>query len=254
MITERQFASSFPDFWQELLPLLTPSCVHLLNAGHEEHLQDDNGVEIEAVEISKGTRDAAVISEFAYYLAKEAFQRSLSVNDVFDDKTICSVAQASALDLVNSYEGKNVLPNANLNAAELNEGLELALRYESFARLQGGAERCTFQVPIKGCGVLHACHADLVIGDDYLIEVKTVKRSLAGKDIRQLVIYLALNSVMSPHPWQHAGFFNPRRATFHRFRTHALIDLMSGGKSVVDVYTELLDFTCSSDVQLDSTF
>jgi len=33
-----------------------------------------------------------------------------------------------------------------------------------------------------------------------------------------------------------------------------LISLMSGGKSVVDVYAELLDFTCSSDVQLDSVF
>ena len=254
MITERHFASSFPDFWQELLPLLTPSCVHLLNAGYVERLQDESGFEIVAVETSEETRDAAVVSEFAYHLAKEAFQRSLSVKDAFDDNTIRSMAQTSGIEIVNTYEGRNVLPEANLNAAELDEGLELANRYESFARCHGGAERCAFQVPIKGCGFLQACRADLVIGDDYLVEVKTVKRSLAGKDIRQLVVYLALNSVTNPHPWQYAGFFNPRRATFHRFRTRALIDLMSGGKSVVDVYTELLDFTCSSDVQLDSTF
>jgi len=253
MITERQFVSSFPDFWQELLPLLTPSCVHLLSAGHEERLQDESGVEINAVAAREETRDAAVVSEFAYHLAREAFQRALPVSDAFNDNTVRSVAQTSAFDLVNRYEGRNVLPDASLNAAELDEGMELAIRYESFARLYGGAERCAFQVPIKGCGFLHACSADLVIGD-YIVEVKTVKRSLAGKDIRQLVVYLALSSVTHPYPWQHAGFFNPRRATFHRFRTHALIDLMSGGKSVVDVYTELLDFTCSSDVQLDSTF
>ncbi|MFA5182976.1 MAG: hypothetical protein WC405_16785 [Syntrophales bacterium] len=253
MITERSFASSFPNFWQELLPLLTPVCVHLLNAGHEEHLQDENGLELDSIKASEETRDAAIVSEFAYHLAREAFHRSLPVRDAFDDDTVRDAAQDAAFGLVNRYEGRSVLPDASLNTAELYEGLQLAARYELFARSQGGAERCIFQVPIKGCGFLHACAADLAIGD-YLVEVKTVKRTLAGKDIRQLVVYLALSSATHPDPWQHAGFFNPRRATFHRFQTHELIDLMSGGKSVVDVYSELLDFTCSSDVQLDSTF
>lgn len=253
MITERSFASSFPDFWQELLPLLTPSCVQLLNTGHEERLQDAGGRELDPVETNAETRDAAVVSEFAYHLAKEAFVRTLAVRDAFDDNSIRGVAQVAAFELVNRYEGRNVLPDASLNEAELNEGLQLAVRYESFARSQGGAKQCSFQVPIKGCGFLHACAADLAIGD-YLVEVKTVKRSLAGKDIRQLVVYLALSSVTRPAPWRHAGFFNPRRSTFHRFRVQELIDLMSGGKSIVDVYAELLDFTCSSDVQLDSAF
>jgi hypothetical protein len=253
MITERAFAASFPNFWQELLPLLTPSCVHLLNAGHEEHLQGSNGLELGPVETSDETRDAAIVSEFAYHLAREAFSRSLSVHEAFDDGSVQSAAQAAAFDLINRYEGRTVLPNSTLNSAELNEGLQLAIRYESFADAQGGSEDCVFQAPIKGCGFLHACAADLVIGD-YLVEVKTVKRTLAGKDIRQLVVYLALGSVAHPAPWQHAGFFNPRRSTFHQFRVNELINLMSGGKSVVDVYTDLLDFTCSSDVQLDSVF
>lgn len=253
MITERSFASSFPDFWRELLPLLTPLSVHLLNAGHEEHLHDANGVELDPVEANDETRDAAIVSEFAYHLAREAFNRGLSVSDAFHDDSVQGAAQAAAFELVNRYEGRSVLPGNTFNAAELEEGLQLAARYEPFARSQGGPERCAFQAPIKGCGFLHACAADLVIGD-YLVEVKTVKRTLAGKDIRQLVVYLALSSATQPVPWQHAGFFNPRRSTFHRFRVHELIDLMSGGKSLVDMYTELLDFTCSSDVQLDSVF
>jgi hypothetical protein len=253
MITERAFAASFHDFWQELLPLLTPSCVHILNTGHEEHLEDVNGLELDPVDTNDETRDAAIVSEFAYHLAKEAFTRGLSVNEAFADRSVQSAAESAAFDLITRYEGDNVLPDATLNAAELDEGLQLATRYESFARIQGGPERFIFHAPIKGCGFLHACAADIVIGD-YLVEVKTVKRTLAGKDIRQLVVYLALSSVAQVEPWRYAGFFNPRRSTFHRFRVHELINLMSGGKSVVDVYTELIDFTCSSDVQLDSIF
>ena len=253
MITERAFASSFPDFWQELLPLLTPSCVHLLNVGHEEHLKGSNDLELGLVNTSDETREVAIVSEFAYHLAHVAFSRGLSVHEAFNDDSAQSKAQAAAFELINRYEGRTVLPDATLNAAELEEGLQLATRYEAFAVAQGESENFIFHYPIKGCGFLNACAADIVIGD-YLVEVKTVKRTLAGKDIRQLVVYLALGSVAHNITWQYAGFFNPRRSTFHRFRVDELINLMSGGKSVVDVYTELLDFTCSSDVQLDSVF
>jgi hypothetical protein len=254
MITERQFAASFPDFWQELLPLLTPSCVHLLNVNYEESLHDEHGLKIDPVEINEETRDASVVSEFAYHLAKEAFQQKLLIDESFKDNSIRRVAEASAFDLINRYEGNRILSYSCLDDAELDEGLILAKQYESFALLHGGLEKCTFQVPIKGCGIIHSCYADLVIGDDCLVEVKTVKRQLSGKDVRQLIVYLALSSITNPHLWKHVIFFNPRRATFHKFQAHELIEFISGGKSVVDVYTELLEFVCSSDAQIDSIF
>lgn len=217
------------------------------------HLLNEYGVALAPVESREQTRDSAVVSEFAYHLAKEAFSLSLSVQDAFNDNDECNKAQSRAVGLVNMYEGASVPPDMVLNVAELEEGLELALRYEAFVRHFGSAERCIFQIPIQGAGFLRACEADMAIGD-CLIEIKTVKRSLAGKDIRQLIIYLALSAASKKTIWQHAGFFNPRRASYHKFRTTELIELLSGGKSTVDVFAELIDFICSSDVQLDSTF
>ena len=253
MITERDFSTSFPDFWQELLPLLTPSCVHLLNAGYEEHIIDTKGFPLGELNSNSETRDAAIVSEFAYHLARESFNWKLSVSEAFKDLSIRGAAEAAAFDLITKYEGERTPPATSLNDDELDEGLHLATRYELFLLAQGLPELCSFQFPIKGCGFLRECAADLVLGD-YLVEVKTVKRSLAGKDIRQLVVYLALSSGAQVRKWQYAGFFNPRRSTFHKFPVHELIDIMSGGKSVVEVYNELLDFTCTSDVQLDSVF
>lgn len=253
MITERKFAASFQDFWKELLPLLTPSCVHLLNTGYGVQLLDDYGVALAPVESRVQTRDSAIVSEFAYHLAKEAFSISVSAQDANNDKDLCNKAQNYAIELVNMYEGANVISDMYLNAAELEEGLELALRYESFIHHFESSEKCVFQIPIQGAGFLRACEADMAIGD-CLIEIKTVKRSLAGKDIRQLIIYLALSAASHKIIWEQAGFFNPRRATYHKFRTTELVELLSGGKTTVDVFAELIDFICSSDVQLDSTF
>lgn len=253
MITERSFAASFLDFWRELLPLLTPSCVHLLNKGYERHLLDEDGNELGSVETREETRDVTIVSEFAYYLAREAFGRPLGVRDAFEDRSIRDLVQGFAFNIINRYEGASVLSDPILNAEELQEGLELALRYEAFARQIGQTEKCDFQIPIQGAGFLAACNADLSL-PDYLVEVKTVKRSLAGKDIRQLIVYLALGNAAQKPLWHHVGFFNPRRATYHKFETSKLIELLSGGKTFVDVFAELLDFVCSSDVQLDSIF
>ena len=206
MITERVFAASFPDFWQELLPLLTPSCVHLLNVGHEEHLMDSFHQEFEPVENNHETREVAIVSEFAFHLARFAFSRGHSIHEAMNDDSIRNEAQLSAFELINRYEGRTVLPDGTLNAAELEEGLQLATRYEAFANAQGGSQNFIFHSPIRGCGFLSACAVDIEIGG-YLVEVKTVKRTLAGKDIRQLVIYLALGSIANNSTWQYAGFF-----------------------------------------------
>ena len=83
MITERSFASSFPDFWQELLPLLTPSCVHLLNAGHEEHLHDASGHELGPVETHDDTRERCHCGRVCLPSGAKSIERGLSVNDAF---------------------------------------------------------------------------------------------------------------------------------------------------------------------------
>lgn len=253
MISERDFASSFRDFWRELLPLLTPSCVHVLNQGHEVVLLDEAGEQLPVVAVRDESRDSAVVSEFAYHLACAATSHSMTILDSAQDAAMLNSAQTKAIELVNTYEGKKRFSDTTLNPAEIDEGIELAQRYEAFARNESQSGQVKFSISVPGAGFLQACRADMALRD-YLVEVKTVKRSLAGKDIRQLVVYLALSAASSGAIWTHAGFLNPRRSTYHKFRTTELIEIMSGGKSVVDVFGEFSDFVCSSDVQLDTVF
>lgn len=46
-----------------------------------------------------------------------------------------------------------------------------------------------FTPKIYGAGLLSECEADISIGP-LLFEVKTAERKIAGKDIRQLIVYL----------------------------------------------------------------
>ena len=110
-----------------------------------------------------------------------------------------------------------------------------------------------FGPTIQGSGFLSKCRADISAGRA-LYEVKTVDRNLAGKDIRQLIVYLALQNATGNSRWDKAGFFNPRKSIYHEFSVAEIIQQMAGGRSAPDVFQELIDFIARRDVEFDSKF
>ncbi len=253
MISERTFASSFHDFWKELFPLLTPSTVHLLYSGHVERLNDEFKRPYKEISHNKNVRDAAVVAEFAYFLAKEAIENNIPIRDVYNDTEYCEKIQQTAIDLITRYDRKPETSDWHLNPSELEDGYQISIRYSSFVKMFQQSNKISFQLPIPGAGFLSPCSADLAI-DDSLFEIKSVSRNLASADIRQLIIYLALSRIKNTYTWQNAGFFNPKKGTYLFFKVEDLIDTISGGKPAITIFDELIDYVCTSNVQIDSVF
>ena len=88
MISERTFSRSFSGFWFELLPLLTPSYIHIINEGFKVRLTDEYGVQIESIPKNPLTRDPAVVAEFAFYLAQHAIREGISIKQAFLNKNL----------------------------------------------------------------------------------------------------------------------------------------------------------------------
>lgn len=63
----------------------------------------------------------------------------------------------------------------------------------------------------SGCGIIDNCRGDILQGDK-LIEVKAGNRSIQPSDIKQLIVYLALNWIASPKPYiiNQLEIYNPR--------------------------------------------
>jgi len=253
MISERTFARSFSGFWTELLPLLTPNFVHLVSNGFKNALIDADGEPIVPVPKDPEIRDTAVIAEFAFFISQLSIQRNLSVYELIREKKYSEKAEHYALEVVKKYEGGRVPLSAPLLPKELEEGLALAVNYERFFNARGKNQIIEFGPSIPGAGFLAECKADISVGTT-LFEVKTVDRNLAGKDIRQLVVYLALQGVTGNRRWVSGGVFNPRRAIYHEFNIDYIINQMSGGKASLEVFQELIDFVSIRDIQLDATF
>jgi hypothetical protein len=111
----------------------------------------------------------------------------------------------------------------------------------------------TFAPLVAGAGIVDSCEADVSAGE-CLWEVKAVRRNIAGKDIRQLLVYLALNSASGQSNWTHAGIFNPRMCRYYKFKVEHFVGLLSGGKSACDVFHEMIAYFSTREIQIDTKF
>ncbi len=252
MISERAFAKSFASFWQELTPLLTPRFVALFNEAYEKALFDEKGAALRSVPIEPGTR-ADVVAEFAFWGARLLHENGRDSNELLDDSAMVNEASRKAFEVVHRYEGVKPEVVGPLEPAELRQGLALATNYSSLYRACQPTTRIEFAPQFCGCGFLNAAEGDLGI-DRTLVEVKTTTRRVAGKDLRQLITYLALDAGAGRQRWSHVAVFNPRRGTFHRAEVDALMLRISGGKPRVDVLGELVEFVQATELVNDRTF
>ena len=252
MISERAFAKAFASFWQELVPLLTPHFVRLFNEAYEKNLVDETGTPLHAVPIEPGTR-ADIVAEFAFWGARLLQDRGRVPEDLLDDPAIVHEASQRAFEVVQRYEGGKPDVVGPLLPTELRQGLALAKNYASLYRACQPTTRIEFSPQFQGCGFLNAAEGDLGI-DGTLVEVKTTTRKIAGKDLRQLITYLALDAGAGRQRWSHVAIFNPRRGTFYCAGADALLLRISGGKPRVDVLGELVEFVQATELVNDRIF
>lgn len=253
MISERAFAHSFDSFWKELLPFLNPSFVSIFNEAYEHQLTDSDGVEIEVLPIPEGVEYPDLIAEFAFRLARLAHHRALSFEQTEQSQELIEEAEAEALNLILRYDNKLPTSTTGLTRIERDEGLRLAWRYQHLYRNFPANSKVDFCPQFPGAGFLDSCEGDLGIAS-CLVEVKTTVRKPSGKDLRQILIYLALSANAGKHHWKEFGIFNPRRGTLHRTEVDSFVLRISGGLPPSEVFAELISFTESNELVFDKRF
>jgi hypothetical protein len=253
MISEREFIQSFDSFWHELLPLLTPRFVSVFNEAYKTTLCDCWGHKLLPLLVQSRTEHSALVAEFAFRLARIARKERIDLDRIKEEKALVAKAESEAFELIKRYEGRQTANIVPLSDADRFDGLRLCERYPALYAFFSNDSTIEFCPAFRGAGFLNACEGDLAIGDN-LIEVKTTTRKPAGKDIRQLVVYLALDANAGNMRWLNVGIFNPRRGTLHLAEIDSLILRLSGGKPCSDVFAELIGFVESNELVIEQRF
>jgi hypothetical protein len=241
VINERDIAEKFTPVWHEVLPLLTANFMRVFNESHIVMLPGSLKV--------KSTGHPDVISEYAYHLTRLSYERGVELNDELGKDIKIEAFEASLGSILRSRRVTDI-PEA-LNDVESNEGILLARNTRSFLNtLNDGT--IVFGPTLPGYGIIASCAADVSIGKS-LFEIKTVKRTFRSKDLKQLILYLALQSVTGQRKWEFAGLYNPRLGVYCRFNIDGMIGTLSGNRPPQEVFRDLLELLVR-DVQFEKRF
>lgn len=252
VISEKTVASVFNGFWEEVLPLLTPSFVRVFNEAHSEELVDLPSSKFIRIPIAPEVTKHDLVAEFAFCAAEMSHTSGNSIAEIANERRTIEEIYAKAVHFLKRYDSDN--DEILLNNIEISEAFKLADQYQRFFEyLRLRHSQIEFRPQIQGAGFLGNCTVDISAGDT-LYEVKAISRNLSGKDIRQLLIYLGLRSAANAPQWEYAGFFNPRRALHYRFSVEHLIYRTSGGRSKTEVFDRLIRFLDTREIELDTPF
>ena len=246
MISERNLARGFESVWQSLFPMLTPGFMRTFNEHFVKDIDTNRTGAAGPVPVDSDSPD--LVAELGIQLAKRVIAADVPIERIARNRTVLKQAWRSAQTLVARYEGEAPdVADAPLLDEDGRDGLRLARNLLAFAGLIDGEAHFAPSVP--GTNVLSRCEADLAVGNT-LVEIKTVSRGFRSSDLRQLLVYLALDWTRGPR-WTKGCLVNPRRAVWADFHVDWLVRGLSG-RPAADTFGDFVD-AFASGVELETT-
>lgn len=230
--------------------MLTPHYMRIFNASHVFDMSSEDACFDGVVgSVVKQYDSPDFVAELAMQFANAACKAGLTVEALKQDDDKVMLLWQEAEGVLEKYEGVIDRSGFAFSKVALDEAMDIAKNIEAFSMALPG--KVHFFPDISGAGAVARCQADLSIGDQ-LVEVKSVSRRFAAKDLKQVLVYLALDARAGSRRWKQACIVNPRLATWCRFDVEQLVRFISGEPSAV-AFANLLD-GMNRDVQIDASF
>jgi hypothetical protein len=225
MISERKFARSYSSFWRLVLPL---------SEAYVRHINLRRSKYVEAFRLSVPSERSALVSEMGYRfftdlrLTKKAFEEDLLKKISFQAWEYIKSLSGSLVDLSPPSE------------QDEGDALVLADRMSNFFAIYEAGQKVLGRPQFVGCGLVDSCEGDILAGS-VLYEIKNVERDFRAVDLRQLIVYCALNYAEKSYEIDAIGLLNARGGTFFRISIDALCRGMAGAPSG-EVLSEVVRF------------
>lgn len=231
MITEKYFALGHRTFWASLAPM-GEEYVRIVNSSSTRYVRP--------LESANSPEDRGVVNELAFRLAAEAHRLKVSPRAIDSDAAGRLHDEARALLSQLRHFGRQG-PRA-LCERGMEEATELAVRVEQFLAASGG-DNVEYCPCFPGCGWVDTCWGDVVVNSE-LVEVKAGERRFRSADLRQVLVYLALNFCAKTYDISSICLVNPRTGQFHRSSLEDLCTAIAG-RPAADVLGSIIDHMSS---------
>lgn len=243
MISERTIAEKFASVWKLSFPFLNSNFMRVFNEGQVGKFG------YSTIDVGNNIR-YDLISECAFNVVVESYNKFKIEDLVLNDKELDRIIKytAKSIWLSGNYE----ISDLTLNEAEVEQIISLSNNLLKFIDSHPTIN-VNFRPCLKGFGFISDLEGDISI-DNTLYEIKTVKRKFRTSDLKQLIVYLALQQVDdSKESWVYAGLYNPRTGAYCKFNVTSFVSSITGGKTPNEAFSDFLN-SLVRDIQVDSKF
>lgn len=241
MISEKEFANGFSGFWAECLPLLNPQVAAEFNLMGTPLAEGRRDL-VKPLTSSGDSSNNDVIAETAFGLYAAAIKEGKDVLTVAQDQELIKTIGDSAIERILGLRGY-WMTKRHFISTPTDAAIELAKRVEDFFASRQDERPIVIQPRFKGCGVLDSCYGDILAGTK-LYESKMVDRNMRSADLRQVLIYCALNYRSQQYHIESVAILNARRAIVYEFSVDYLARRASG-KTAPELFHHMTDFLCN---------
>lgn len=232
MISELLFCRYFTSFWTELLPG-GDHYIKLINSGLKERY-------CPPLDFSEDPEKRSLIN----VMANELFSRIMNEN--LEKDVLLSLNESSKL--LREIQNKSISflspaltnPSSHEPINETEVKVIIGICKNMISRFSEN-KNLVLSPKFPGCGLVENCEGD-IIEETTLIEIKAGDRNFSILDIRQLLVYGALNYISySPYKIEKFGLFNPRRGIQWSENIDVISNSLSG-TTIGDLYTEIINY------------
>jgi hypothetical protein len=183
------------------------------------------------------------INEIAFQIFSNALNRSIASTPT-EDIEARSISKARQLIVGLEREDKTHMPDPN--AEEMDDVREQIRRLRLFFQDASGGRIVETKPKFSGCGIIDSCEGDVYF-DGHLFEIKAGDRNVRSVDLRQLLVYSALNYADQKRQIQRIGLFNPRVGTHFSSTLDEICSEISG-RPKIELLSEIVQIFSSGDI------
>lgn len=229
MISEVSFSRGYTSFWTEHAPWIS-DYVSSINKGLVERLEYP-------IEIGDDTIHRSINNIIAFTLFKNVIEK----NDSDIENAVIEAKRISA-----NYPRNNIdsyVLSKDYTKIIQNQCKRLVRRYKG--------KSTEFYPQFPGCGIMESCQGD-VYYNGTLVEIKAGERGVLSSDIKQIIIYCALNWLsINPRIIKNVEFYNPRQGILWESELEELI-LTVSNLPIEDLFDQIGKYliNMSEDIEL----
>ncbi len=235
MISELSLIRRFTSFWNQLIPGCD-SYVRLINEELFTRFE-------KPLRYNENILNRALINNVSFNLFKEMLSGKLKRKDLgkIDDKDSFNKLVNKERVFLSRFS-QQVNPQLPFLESEIKSIKTISLRlYDQFK-----SEKAVVLSPVfAGSGILKMVEGDILVGNT-LVEVKSGERKFSVYDVRQLLVYCALNYQNKNYGIEEIELLNPRTGVFFA-ETVKEISMRTGSMSPEELFSEIIYFVSENN-------